>query len=249
ETITKKQPKLSEIKESITNILDNLEHLEDLCNAKQSDFDVGQAEELQRRTTTLLDALDQVDAHKVAGKTKHKKRRHRLQKQRNKQRRLEAKKSKDLKILDKIKIDPVSAPNTNKPAEHICLKKRQDAASILQTFDLLGKLCESRGGDKAALDQKLSHMRHVWKQVQQESESDSIHSAKKESSIDAQWDMVLFGSGSQQGRKNKNTFLKNRTIWDSYISQRKGASCIPRGWVLPPENPSHPWMQYKTDSK
>ncbi|KAH8332716.1 hypothetical protein KR074_009530 [Drosophila pseudoananassae] len=247
ETITKKQPKLSEIKECITNILDNLAQLEDLSNVKQSDFDVGQAEELQRLTTTLLGALDQVDTHKVAGKTKHKKRRHRLEKQRKKQRRLEAKKSKDLKIFDQIKIEPVSTRKTNKPAEHIFLKKRQDAATILQTFNLLEKLCESRGGDKAALTQKLSHMRHVWKQVQQECESDSTHSAKKEYSIDAQWDMVLFGAGSQQGRQNKNAFLKNRIIWDSYVSQRKGASCIPRGWVLPPENPQHPWMQYRTN--
>ncbi|KAH8313767.1 hypothetical protein KR067_011598, partial [Drosophila pandora] len=248
-TIRKKGPKLSEIKESITNILDNLAQLEDLSNAKPSDFDLGQAEDLQRRTTTLLDALDQVDARKVAGITKHKKRRHRLGKQRKKKRRLEAKKSENVKIIDPIKIEPGTAPSNIKPAEHIYLKKRQDAASILQTFDLLEKLCESRGGDTAALSQKLSRMRNVWKQVEKECECDNIHSSKKESSIEAQWDMVLFGAGTQQGRENKNTFLKNRTIWDSYISQRQGASCIPRGWVLPPANPTLPWMQYKTDSK
>lgn len=209
-TITKKGPKLSEIKASIANILDNLSQLENLSNAKPPKFDVGRAEELQQRTTTLLDALDQVDPRKVAGITKHKKRRHSLVKQRNKQRRLKAKKLKDVKNLNPIKIEPDTAPSSNKLAEHIFLKKRQDAASILKTFDLLEKLCESRGGDTTALSQKLSRMRHVWKQVQEECESDNIHGGKQESNIEAQWDMVLFGVGTQKGRENKNTFLKNR---------------------------------------
>jgi len=53
-----KNLKLSEIKANIQHVLVNLEQLEQLSNEAGQDFDVQQAEELQRRTSTLLDELE-----------------------------------------------------------------------------------------------------------------------------------------------------------------------------------------------
>ncbi|KAH8283861.1 hypothetical protein KR054_003766, partial [Drosophila jambulina] len=240
--------KLSEIKHNIRHVIENLEQLEHLTNDDAQEFNAEQAVELQRSTTALLDALDQVPAAKVAGKQKQRKRRRCLDKQKKKELKCRAKKAKeDLKPKPKVYIEPPLTPR-EKQAEHISLKKRRDAASMLHTFDLLEKLCESRGGDKVALSQNLAQMRLVWRRVQQENEGD--HDKEWESrlsSIESQWQTVFFGQNSEKFiRENKASFCQKRSIWDSYISYGKRATCIPRGWVLPPENPSDLWKEYRT---
>ncbi|KAH8232170.1 hypothetical protein KR032_001151, partial [Drosophila birchii] len=242
--------KLSEIKQNIQHVIGNLQQLEHLTDDDAQDFNAQQAVELQRCTTTLLDALDQVPAAKVAGIQKQRRRRRRLDKQKKRQLKCRAKKAKQ-DSQSKLKVstgEPQLAPR-EKQAEHISLKKRHDAASMLQTFDLLEKLCESRGGDKLALSQKLARMRLVWRRVQQENECDhDRESQKRVSSIETQWQAVIFGQSSDFVRENKETFCQRRAIWDSYISYGKRATCIPRGWVLPPENPSNLWKEYRTAS-
>ncbi|KAH8383346.1 hypothetical protein KR009_008059, partial [Drosophila setifemur] len=242
-----KSRKLSEIKSNIRNVLHNLQQLEDLSNAQGQDIDLEQAEDLQRSTTTLLDALDQVEADKVAGIQKQRKRRRRLVKQKIKLRKLKVKKSEKVaKPLPEIKTEPVA--RIQKQSEHISLRKLHDAASILQTFDLLEKLCESRGGDKAVLSQKLAPMRLVWRRVQQECESEATKETDKVSSLENQWEMVFFGRSSPSVEETKKTFLERRSIWDSYISHANKGSSIPRGWVLPPENPTELWTTYRSES-
>lgn len=203
--------KLSEIKQNILHVLDNLQQLEHLSNDDSQDFNAEQAKVLQRSTTTLLDALDQVPVAKVAGIQKQRDRRRRLDKQKKKKLKCRAKKIKqDLEAKKKIPIEPPLNPR-EKQAEHISLRKRHDAASMLHTFDLLEKLCESRGGDKVALNQKLAHMRYVWRRVQQENEGDHDKESKKRvSSIESQWEEVFFGQSPALVRENKETFCKRR---------------------------------------
>ncbi|XP_070143098.1 uncharacterized protein [Drosophila kikkawai] len=239
--------KLSEIKQNIRYVLENLQQLEHLTDNDAQDFNAEQAEELQRSTTTLLDALDQVPVAKVAGIQKQRRRRRRLDKQKKKEPKLKAKKAKQgLQSKPKVSFEP-SLTSREQQAEHISLKKRHDAASILHTLDLLEKLCKSRGGDKLALSQKLAQMRVVWRRVQQENEGDhDRESQKRVSSIESQWQAVFFGQSSDFVRENKETFCQRRSIWDSYISYGQRASCIPRGWVLPPESAPDLWTEYRT---
>ncbi|KAH8257746.1 hypothetical protein KR038_000125, partial [Drosophila bunnanda] len=237
--------KLSVIKENIQHVLENLQQLEHLIDDDAQDFNAEQAEELQSSTTTLLDALDQVPVAKVAGIQKQRRRRRRLDKQKKRELKCRSKKAKQ--DFKDISIEPPTLTPREKQAEHISLKKRHDAASMLQTFDLLEKLCESRGGDKAALSQKLTQMRLVWRRVQQENEVDHEREThKRVSSIESQWQAVFFGKSPDFVKENKETFCQRRSIWDSYISYGKRATCIPRGWVLPPEHPSDLWTEYRT---
>jgi len=202
-----KNLKLSEIKANIQHVLVNLEQLEQLSNEAGQDFDVQQAEELQRRTSTLLDELEKVPDEKVADIQKQRKRRRRLVKEKKKRIKKETIKCEIPE--QKYTIEPPRNPQ-EKQAEHISLRKRRDAASILETFDLLEKLCESRGGDKAALSQKLSQMRRVWRRVQEENEGDHVKESKKAASIESQWEAVLFGKSSPLSRKSKGKFLETR---------------------------------------
>ncbi|XP_020811026.1 uncharacterized protein LOC110186260 [Drosophila serrata] len=240
--------KLSAIKANIRNVLENIQQLEHLIGDDAQEFNAEQAKELQSSTTTLLDALDQIPVAKVAGIQKQRRRRRRLDKQRKKELKCRSKKPKvALKNLKEALIGPQLTETREKQAEHISLRKRHDAASILQTFDLLEKLCEYRGGDKVALSQKLIQMRLVWRGVQQENEVDhDRESQKRVSSIESQWQEVFFGKSLDFVRENKETICQRRSIWDSYISYGERASCIPRGWVLPPEHPSDLWMEYRT---
>ncbi|XP_016949039.1 programmed cell death protein 7 [Drosophila biarmipes] len=242
----KQNIKLSEIKASIQHVLANLEQLEQLsCEAGQ-DFDGQQAEELQRRTSTLLDELEKVPAERVADIQKQRKRRRRLDKEKKKRFK---KKAIKCEIREKkYTIEPPRIPQ-EKQAEHISLRKRRDAASILETLDLLEKLCESRGGDKAALNHKLTQMRRVWRRVQEENKDDQVKESKKAASIESQWEAVLFGKPSPLIRGSKGKFLEIRSTWDSYISFACRGSYIPRGWVLPPLKPSAQWAAYRTDNQ
>ncbi|XP_016979821.1 uncharacterized protein LOC108045115 [Drosophila rhopaloa] len=242
-----KNLKLSEIKANIRHVIENLRQLEYLSSEREQYFNVEQAEELQRSTTTLLYELDQVPGQKVAGIQKQRKRRRLLDKQKNKRAKWENKISGKLLFTErKYSIDPPRNPK-KKQAEHISLRKQHDAASILESLDLLEKLCESRGGDKAALSQKLAQMRRVWRRVQEESKGDLVKESKKAASTESQWDAVFFGQSANWFRKTKGRFLEIRSTWDSYISHGGRGSYIPKGWVLPSKNPIAQWAAYRTE--
>nr|XP_017007799.2 programmed cell death protein 7 [Drosophila takahashii] len=237
-----KNLKLSQIKANIQHVIANLERLEQLGRLPGQELDVGQAEELQRTTTTLLDELDQVNAQRVADIQKQRKRWRRLVKEKKKRFKRETIKT-EIKE-QKYSVEPPRNP-LEKQAEHISLRKKHDAASILETFDLLEKLCESRGGDKAALRQKLSQMRRVWRRVQEENQGDHVRESQKAASIESQWQAVFFGNSEPLVKENKEKFLEIRSTWDSYISFAGRGSCIPRGWVLPPMKPTAQWAAYR----
>ncbi|KAH8357411.1 hypothetical protein KR084_000829 [Drosophila pseudotakahashii] len=240
-----KNLKLSQIKANIQQVIANLEQLEQLNSKAGQELDVGQAEQLQQSTTTLLDELDQVNTQKVADIQKQRKRRRRLIKE--KKRRIKRETVKTEITEQKYSIEPPRNPQ-EKQAEHISLRKKHDAASILETFDLLEKLCESRGGDKAVLRHKLTQMRRVWRRVQEENQGDHVKESKKAASIESQWQAVFFGNSEPLVKENKGTFLEIRSTWDSYISFADRGSCIPPGWVLPPIKPTAQWAVYRTEN-
>ncbi|XP_017073376.1 programmed cell death protein 7 [Drosophila eugracilis] len=241
-----KNLKISEIKANINRVVSNLERLDQLsCGTSSENLDEEQAQELQRSTTSLLDELDQVPAQKVARIQKQRRRR-RLDKQKRKAIKWQTNKQETLEHRHSTEL-PRETPK-EQHADHISLRKQQDAVSILETFDLLEKLCESRGGDKAALSQKLNQMRLVWRKVQEETKGNSVKESKMAASIESQWDSVFFGKYSPSIKENKERFLQIRTTWDSYISYGERGSCIPRGWVLPPVNPSAEWAAYRNET-
>ncbi|XP_043652545.1 uncharacterized protein LOC122619590 [Drosophila teissieri] len=237
-----KKHRLSAIKANIQQIISSLGQLEQQSSGSGRDFDVHRAEELQRSTATLLDELDKVPAQQVVDEQKQRKRRRRLDRR-----------SKQRVRLAPIKSEPTEKKYSIKPprnpaleqAEHISLRKQRDAASILETFDLLEKLCESRGGDKAALGQKLTHMRRVWRRVQEETQVGNVKESTKVASLESQWKAVFFGQSLPATKANKGKFLEIRSTWDSYISYCGRGSCIPRGWVLPPTKPTAQWAAYR----
>ncbi|KAI8044214.1 uncharacterized protein LOC128266382 [Drosophila gunungcola] len=240
--------KLTEIKTKIRHVIANLQQLQNLSE-EEHDFNVEQVEELQRNTTTLLDELDQVPIQKVVGLQTHRKRRRLLDKQKNKRAKCEIKKPEEL-LLKERKYSVIPPPNSKeKQAEHISLRKQHDAAYILENFDLLEKLCESRGGDSRALSQKLAQMRHVWRRVQEESEGDDhVKESKIAASKEPQWEAVFFGKPSNLLRENKTRFREIRSTWDSYISLGERGSCVPTGWVLPLIKPISQWAAYISET-
>ncbi|EDV52926.1 uncharacterized protein LOC6554567 [Drosophila erecta] len=241
-TPPQRKHKLSEIKANIQQVISSLRQLEQQSSGAGSDLDVQRAEELQRSTATLLDELDQVPGQQVVAQQKQRKRRRRLDR-RSKQR-AKCASIKSEPTEQKISIEPPRNPEL-KQAEHISLRKQRDAASILETFELLEKLCESRGGDKAALCQKLTHMRRVWRRVREETQAGNAKESKKVASLESQWNVVFFGPSLPSAKVNKAKFLEIRSTWDSYISYCGRGSCIPRGWVLPPTKPTAQWVAYR----
>ncbi|XP_022212690.2 uncharacterized protein LOC111067726 [Drosophila obscura] len=243
-----KIPKLCEIKTNIEQSAAVLRELEIGSNAPPSEVEVGQAKAHQETTTKQLDEIDSKTAAKIAGIRRRRKRRRWKFIQRNKEQQAAESVVKE-EPVPKPPDEPRPAPR-EKQTENITLKKRYDAASILERLDLLVKLCEARGGDKASLTEKLASMRTVWSRVQQESSATGRITESKSPSIETQWDVVFFGQASssqKQRRGEKPEFLKRRSIWDSYITQGKRGSCIPRGWVLPMEEATSEWLEYRTE--
>ncbi|EDW50978.1 uncharacterized protein LOC6619520 [Drosophila sechellia] len=237
-----KKNRLSEVKAKLQQVISSLGQLEQQSRGAGRDFDVHRAEEMQRSTATLLDELDQIQAQQVVDEQKQRKRRRRLN--RRSQKRVIRATVKSEAAEQKFSTEPPR--NTAlEEAKHISLQKQRDAASILETFDLLEKLCESRGGDKAALCQKLNHMRLVWRRVQEETQAGHVKESKKMASLESQWKTVFFGQSLPSAKLNKGKFLEIRSTWDSYISYCGRGSSIPRGWVLPPTKPTAQWIPYR----
>ncbi|XP_034665289.1 uncharacterized protein LOC117899411 [Drosophila subobscura] len=224
-----KTPKLCEIKTNIAESAGDIREFSTVSNAPPSGVD------------------DSKTAAKIAGIQRRRKRRRWKFRQRNKEQQA---------AEGVVREDPVPNPPDEprpaprgKQAEDIDLKRRHDAASMLERLDLLEKLCEARGGDKAKLTEKLASMRTAWSRVQQETTTGRIIESKAPAR-ERQWDIVFFGSPSsiqKRGLGYKAELLRRRSIWDSYITQGKGGSCIPRGWVLPTENPTSEWLEYITE--
>ncbi|EDV92756.1 GH18654 [Drosophila grimshawi] len=130
-------------------------------------------------------------------------------------------------------------------AEHITLKKLHSAKNILHTLDLLERLFKARGGNKD-IAHKLAKLRTVWGRVRQECKN--ANAAETTTNFNAQWAGVIFGSTSltlEPGKQKTQELLERRIVWDSYTSYGKGSSCIPSGWVLPPEHCTAEWMKFK----
>ncbi|EDW24179.1 GL23998 [Drosophila persimilis] len=235
-----KIPKLYEIKTNTEQSVADLQKLDVVSNAPPRRVDAGQLEVPQETTIAQLDEIDSRTAAKIAGIQRRRKRRR--WKFRSKQ---AAKRLLKNEHVPKPPDEPRPFP-MDKKTEGITLKKRSDAASVLERLDLLVKLCEARGGDTATLAEKLASMRTVWQRVQQESTSGKINKSKSPL-IETQWDVVFFGkpSSCQNRRLNKPEFLMRRSIWDSYITHGKRGSCIPRGWVLPTQEPTSEWVEYR----
>lgn len=180
--------KLSEIKTNVTKIIENLQQLEQLSNAPQSDFNGDQALRRQQDTTSLLSELEQLPCQRTAGiQKRRKRRRQKAKKQMREQKQCVAR----VEQSDPCSVStPVEAPPpVATAAEHITLKKQQDASNILTTIDLLERLHKARGGDDA-LCQQLTPLRVVWRRIQQENQM------TPEENLQAQWDKVMFGSSS-----------------------------------------------------
>lgn len=200
-----KHLKLSEIKTNITKIIENLQQLEQLSNAPQSDFDGDQALRQERDTTSLLSELEQLPCERIAGIQKRRKRRRQKAKKKMKGQKERVAKVEQSDLYSLPTPMAVSLP-VAPAAEHITLKKQQDASSILTTIDLLERLNRARGGDDA-LSQQLAPLRVVWRRIQQENKMAS--SGKVEENLQAQWDKVMFGSSSSPAVKAQE-FLKRR---------------------------------------
>ncbi|SPP81031.1 uncharacterized protein LOC117583674 [Drosophila guanche] len=242
-----KTPKLCEIKTNIEESAGDIRDLAIVRDAPPSGVDAGQVEAPHETTTAQLDEIDSKTAAKIAGIQRRRKRRRWKFRQRNKEQQ-----AADVVVKQEPVPNPPDQPRPaprGKQAEDIDLKRRHDAASMLERLDLLEKLCEARGGDKAKLTEKLAPMRTAWSRVQQATKTGRITESKS-TAIERHWDVVFFGSPSSSQRRRrgfKAEFLKRRSIWDSYITQGKGGSCIPRGWVLPTENPTSEWVEYRTE--
>ncbi|XP_034485064.1 uncharacterized protein LOC117789957 isoform X2 [Drosophila innubila] len=214
--------KLSEIKTNLTNIIENLQHLESLSNALLNSSDVEQSLQLQQHTTTLLSQLEDLSCKQIKSvQVQRKRRRQRVKQKRKLQKRVnkaDANYFKDTKVI----CEP-ALQQTEKHAEHITLKKLHDATKILQTFDLLERLYQARGGNNDDLGQKLAQMRTVWRRVKQESENET--GAQVAGNLEKQWDQVIFGSSSaplkeqRRGQKKQNIqeFLQRRTTVTPFL--------------------------------
>lgn len=197
-------PKLSEIKTNVIKIIENLQQLEQLSNAPQSDFNGDQALRRQQDTTSLLSELEQLPCERVAGIQKRRKRR----RQKAKKHMREQKKCvtrEELSDHCSVPAPATAPPPVATAAEHITLKKKQDASNILTTIDLLERLHKARGGDDA-LCQQLAPLRVVWRRIQQENQM------TPEENLEAQWDKVMFGSSSPNAVKKQKAqeFLQRR---------------------------------------
>ncbi|KAM8704924.1 hypothetical protein ACLKA7_009390 [Drosophila subpalustris] len=143
------------------------------------------------------------------------------------------------------------AAETERHTQDITLKKLHDASNILKTFDLLERLYKARGANND-LGQKLAQMRTVWRRVKQESENAT--GTKGPANLEEHWDQVIFGSSCSpleqrrgQKKQQQRELLQRRLVWDSYICNGKRSSCIPGGWVLPPENPMPEWALFRVE--
>lgn len=199
--------KLSEIKTNVFNIIENLQQLESLSNAPPTEFDAAQALRQSQDTTSWLSELEKLPCERIAGIQERRKRRRRKTKQQVRQQKSRARlEQKDpYPVLAPI---PSSLPVEPQPAEHIALKKLQDASNILTTIDLMERLQKVRGGDDT-LSEKLAPLRLVWRRIHQENQNATER--KTEVNVHTQWDKVIFGSSSPvTEKKNPQEFLQRR---------------------------------------
>ncbi|KAH8407999.1 hypothetical protein KR222_009993, partial [Zaprionus bogoriensis] len=239
--------RLSEIKKNVGQIIGNLQQLDSWSTAPAADYDAQQALQLQQRTSGLLASLEQLQCERVAGmRAQRKRRRRRVKLLLRQQRRLSSAMGRGsaARAQPASAAAPVPPPQ---PATHITLGRCRDASTALTTFELLERLCRARGGDVESLSLKLASMRAAWRRVQQENET------RPALQLEAQWNQVIFGTPTaapEQGRRKQaaRALLQRRCNWDSYLNYcSSAASSIPRGWVLPPAEPTPQWALYRCE--
>lgn len=201
-------PKLNEIKTKVFKIIENLRQLESLSNVPQTEFDDAQALRISQDTTSWLSELEKLPCEQIVGIQERRKRRRRKLKQQVKQQKSRARVKRKEHYGE---LAPVPAPLlvASQPAEHIALKKLQDASNILTTINLLERLHKVRGGDDA-LSEQLAPLRLAWRRIHQENQNATER--KNNVNLEAQWDKVIFGSSRPPTDKTKDAqeFLQRR---------------------------------------
>uniref|UniRef100_A0A1B0FB41 Uncharacterized protein n=1 Tax=Glossina morsitans morsitans TaxID=37546 RepID=A0A1B0FB41_GLOMM len=232
---------VSQVKEKLKSVIENLKYLE------SSKEDVKTLLPIQQKIFCMLNDVEALPLKAIKSQIeKRKKRRQKIK--------LKKQKIKLMNIELAKTAKPISSHNQeatlNELEKHLTTKKSYqqlktiyEGQRFLKIFKLLGNLHLSRGqneGETKKFVQKFQSLITVWKTFILEKQNCNGASEN-------QWNTALFGSPSPYHHHlDLESFLRRRTIWDSYISF-KGSS-IPPGWVLPPQHANNEWSAYLCSS-
>ncbi|XP_067615366.1 uncharacterized protein [Eurosta solidaginis] len=258
-----KIPSIALLKNSIYNILTNINDLERSLHDDRAS--VANVAKLKHDTDKLLKRLENAPLEYYAKKLNKRK-----QLRRRKKLRLNhikkcfknnetVQKSRTTKVsppnetstssVDAVELAPIKSAKSRGSKLHNRLLRHHDAQRFLRTFELLKMLHYTRSQDSQStreFAEQLSDLRATWSKVLEDNRPECRH----EQQVEDQWNEVFFGARvhSYYGGEPPKTsdFLRVRHIWDSYLTRSKQGSSIPCGWVLPHENALAVWQKYRT---
>uniref|UniRef100_A0A1A9WF68 Uncharacterized protein n=1 Tax=Glossina brevipalpis TaxID=37001 RepID=A0A1A9WF68_9MUSC len=245
--MSSKNVNVSNVKQKLKSIIENLKYLE---NSK------GNEENLVTLQQKMLCMLNDVEALPLETiKSRVKKRQKRRQKTKLKKQQIKRMNIKLAKIITPISTHNQEAIDETNNAKHLItnekhlitkksyqqLKTIHEGQRFLKIFSLLEELHLRRGqnsDETKKFARKFERLITVWKTF-------ILEKQNSDETIENQWNISLFGNPYHENF-DLETFLRRRTIWDSYVSS-KGSS-IPAGWVLPPKLAHSKWSAYLCSS-
>ncbi|XP_054738813.1 uncharacterized protein LOC129244925 [Anastrepha obliqua] len=253
---------ISQLKNSIQNIVTNVKQLEELADVNGASVTL--VNRLMQQTDDLLVVVENSSLERFANKVKKRRIQRKLKKLKRKQIKTVAGKKTTLKTktssTSTLVSPTVEAPSltshikpvssTVHPTQSMSKKLHNhhyDAQRFLRTFELLKMLHFSRGRSENKTREfaaQLHDLRATWSKVLKENTSE----CSKEKNVEDQWTEVFFGPAELSyygGEQKISDFLRVRHIWDSYLTHSKHGSCIHCGWVLPHENSAVEWQEYR----